>query len=149
VQKLYWHRDGTPLFGVPVGEGGPIVRLTPADARRAFVRHFEFVVRVDADVRELADSQFRFVPGFAGNGTEAIQSVNFPDRYVRVAGGAVRIDPFEPGAAYAGQASFRRVRRANGVALQLATDATAYLRHERGRLTTGPAAGARTTFLLT
>ena len=30
VQRLYWHPDGTPLFGVPVGDGGPIVRISPA-----------------------------------------------------------------------------------------------------------------------
>lgn len=147
VQKLYWHRDGTPLFGVPVGDGGPIVRLAPADAPDSSVRHRDFLLRVDADVRELADTQFRFVPGFAGAGTESIRSVNFPDRYVRVAGGTVRLDPAEAGPAYAGQASFRRVARPAGVALQLVGDAT-YLRHENGRLTTGPAAGDRTTFIL-
>jgi GH43 family beta-xylosidase len=144
VQKLYWHRDGTPLFGVPVGTGGPIVRLTPADARTSFVRHFDFVLRVDVDVRELADTQFRFVPGFAGAGTESIQSVNYPDRYVRVIGGTVRVDPVESGGAYAGQASFRRVPSGDGVAVQLVTDPSAYLRHSQGRLTTG----AATTFLL-
>jgi GH43 family beta-xylosidase len=154
VQRLYWHRDGTPLFGVPVGRGGPIVRLSPADAPAAFVRHFGYVLRVDTDVRELADTQYRFVPGFAGDATESIQSVNFPDRYIRVVDGAVRIDPFEAGVDYAVQASFRRIpgnRRMpgnSGVSLQLAGDGTRYLRHERGRLTTGPADGARTTFRL-
>ena len=93
VQKLYWHRDGTPLFGVPVGAGGPIVRLSPADAPTAFVRHREFAVRVETDVRELADTQFRFVDGFAGDGTESLQSVGFPDRYLRVVDGTVRLDP--------------------------------------------------------
>jgi GH43 family beta-xylosidase len=144
VQRLYWHADGTPLFGVPVGEGGPIVRLSPADARSSFVRHFEFVLRVDAGVRELADTQFRFVPGLAGAGTESIRSVNFPDRYVRVAGGTVRIDPVEPGDAFAGQASFRRIPWGRGVLLRVA-DSGAYLRHDRGRLTTGRSG---TVFLL-
>lgn len=148
VQKLYWHADGTPLFGVPVGKGGPIVRLSPGDAASSFVRHFGFVLRVDADVRELADSQFRFVPGFAGAGTESIQSVNFPDRYVRVLDGTVRVDPIEAGPTYAGQASFRRIASKGGVSLQLAANSATYLRHERGLLTSGPAAGARTTFRL-
>jgi hypothetical protein len=130
---------------VPVGEGGPIVRLSPADARSAFVRHFEYVLRVDRDVRELADSQFRFVPGLAGAGTESIQSVNFPDRYVRVLDGVVRIDPVEDGTAFPGQASFRRIPRGDGVALRLAGDPGAYLRHVRGRLTTGTSG---TVFLL-
>jgi GH43 family beta-xylosidase len=148
VQKLYWHRDGTPLFGVPVGLGGPIVRLSPADAPAAFVRHVEPYARVEVDVRALGDTQFRFVPGFAGAGTESIQSVTFPDRYLRVADGAVRVDPAGSGAAYAGQASFRRIHAHGGVSLQVAGDPTRYLRHDRGRLIAGTASGARTTFRL-
>ncbi|MDG4830073.1 family 43 glycosylhydrolase [Solwaraspora sp. WMMD1047] len=149
VQKLYWHRDGTPLFGVPVGAGGPIVRLRPADARRSFVRHADGVLRVDPDVRELADTQFRFAPGLAGADTVSLTSVNFPDRYVRVVGGTVRLDLASDDPAHAVQASFYRIpQRGGGVSLRLAGDATSYLRHDRGRLTTGRAAGARTTFLL-
>lgn len=149
VQRLYWHQDGTPLFGVPVGTGGPIVRLTPSDAATsAFVRHYDFVVRVDSDVRELADTQFRFGSGLAGAGTESIQSVNYPDRYLRVLDGAVRIDQRESGTAFAGQASFKRVPSEAGVSLQLASDATRYLRHDRGKITVGQAAGASTTFRL-
>ena len=151
VQKLYWHADGTPLFGVPVGSGGPIVRLSPGDTTNAFVRHFEYTLRVDSGVRELADSQFRFVPGFAGTGTESIQSVNFPDRYVRVDGSTVRIDPFEGGTSYAAATSFRRVPGLSGnkgVSIQLAGNPDVYLRHDKGRLTIGPASGARTTFVL-
>ncbi|MEU4570460.1 family 43 glycosylhydrolase [Micromonospora sp. NPDC023956] len=149
VQRLYWHPDGTPLFGVPVGTGGPIVRLSPADARRSFVRHYGYVLRVDGDVRELADSQFRFVPGLAGGGTESLRSVNFPDHYVRVTDGVVRIEPVPGGGDPTGRASFRRVPRSDGaVSLQLAGDAGAHLRHEQGRLTVGPAAGDRTAFLL-
>ncbi|OON30254.1 family 43 glycosylhydrolase [Micromonospora haikouensis] len=149
VQRLYWHGDGSPLFGVPVGEGGPIVRLSPADARTAYVRHWEYVLRVDSGVRELADTQFRFVPGLAGAGTESLRSVNFPDRYVRVVDGTVQIVPVAAGSPEATSASFRRVPRdGGGISLQLAGDATAYLRHDRGRLIVGPAAGNRTTFLL-
>ena len=148
VQKLYWHPDGTPLFGVPLGVGGPPVRLSPGDATSSYVRHSAFEVRVDADVRELADSQFRFVPGFAGAGTESVQSVNFPDRYLRVVGGAVRIDPYEAGDAYAGQASFRRTAGGKGVMLQVAGAPASYLRHDRGRLVVGAGSGAKSTFVL-
>jgi GH43 family beta-xylosidase len=142
VQKLYWHSDGTPLFGVPVGRGGPIVRLSPAGAPASHVRHYDYVLRVEAGVRQLADTQFRFVPGFAGAGTESLQSVNFPNRYVRISGTTVRIDPQESGSAWAGQASFRRVASGGGVTLQSA--AGAYLRHQNGQLTTG----AATVFVL-
>ncbi|MEV4131767.1 family 43 glycosylhydrolase [Dactylosporangium sp. NPDC049742] len=135
VQQLYWHRDGTPLFGVPVGAGGPIVRLTPSDVPRGFLRHSSFVLRVDADVRELADSQFRFVA--AADGTETLQSVNYPDRHVTVAGGGVRLEP-GPGTA------FRRTTRGPGVTLELAGAPGTFLRHDRGIVTTG----REMTFLL-
>ncbi len=135
VQQLYWHRDGTPLFGVPVGRGGPIVRLTPADTPHGFLRHAAFLLRVDADVRELADSQFRFVPG--AGGTEALQSVNYPDRSVTVAGGAVRL---EPGAGTA----FRRTSRGRGVTLEVAGAPGTFLRHDRGIVSVG----REQTFLL-
>ena len=149
VQKLYWNHDGTPLFGVPVGKGGPIVRLSPADAPAAFVRQTEFVLRVDTDVRELADSQFRFVAGFAGDGTESIQSVNYPDRYVHVVDGVVRLDPFVAGSSEANLASFRRIAHDKGVSIQLAGDTGTYLRNAQGVLTVGPAGGVHSLFLLT
>jgi GH43 family beta-xylosidase len=149
VQRLYWHRDGTPMFGVPVGAGGPIVRLSPAGARTASVRHAGFVLRVDTDVRELADTQFRFVPGLAGAASESIRSVNFPGRYVRIVDGAARLDPAQQDEAYAVQASFHRVQRpSGGVSIRLAGDPSAYLRHEQGRLTVGGGGEPGTVFVL-
>jgi GH43 family beta-xylosidase len=142
VQKLYWSSDGTPLFGVPVGKGGPILRLSPAGVPDAFVRQEDFVLRADAAVRPLQDSQFRFVAGFAGGGTESIQSVAHPDRYVRVAAdGTVRLDPVAAGAG-----SFRRIPHGKGVRIQLAAAPDSYLRNDRGRLVAG--SSRPTTFLL-
>jgi GH43 family beta-xylosidase len=69
VQRLYWHPDGTPLFGVPVGAGGPIVRLSPADAPKRFVR--------DDDRRLLQ-----------GRGVK-LQVAGDPTRYLRHQGGKV------------------------------------------------------------
>jgi hypothetical protein len=136
VQRLHWNDDGTPSFGVPVGKGGPIARLATLDG--LFVRHYEYRLRVDGNVRELADSQFRFVPGFLGSGTVALQSVNFPDRYVRVDGDAIRIDPFEDTDAYGRAASFVRVPGlADSKAISLNVGADFYLIHDRGRLVTG------------
>jgi GH43 family beta-xylosidase len=148
VQRLYWATDGTPLLGVPVGVGGPIVRLSPAGVPGSHVRHRAFVLGVESDVRELADTQFRFVPGFAGSGSEAIQSVNYPDHYVRVVDGAVRLDPVEQGAAWASQASFNRVVSSRGVALQLVADRKGYLRHGSGTLDVGALSGGRSYFQL-
>ncbi|KOV82929.1 alpha-arabinofuranosidase [Nocardia sp. NRRL S-836] len=134
VQRLHWNADGTPSFGVPVGRGGPIVRLSPLDAPALFVRHHEYRLRVDGNVRELADTQFRFVPGFLGTGTVAVQSVNFPDRYVRVDGDVIRVDPFEDTDAYGRAASFTRVPGlADSTAVSLRVGTDNYLAHDTGR----------------
>jgi GH43 family beta-xylosidase len=149
VQRLYWSTDGTPLFGVPVGKGGPIVRLSPVSSKDTYVRHAEFVCRVDHDPRELADSQFRFVPGLAGDGTESLQSVNFPDRYVHVDGDRVLLDQVQAGTPAAVNASFRRIVSNKGVSLQLAADRAQYLRVRRGVLTVGSGDGtSSSTFVL-
>ena len=117
------------------------------------MRHYAYELRVDADVRELADSQFRFVPGHSGGDTVSLQSVNFPDRYVRITGTGVRIDPVETTGSYAAEASFHGVSRASrapraGVSLQSVSAPDSYLRHDKGRLVVGPASGSKTTFFL-
>ena len=139
VQRLHWNEDGTPSFGVPVGRGGPISRLSPLDAPHLVVRHFEFRLRVEGNVRELADTQFRFVPGHLGTGTVSLRSVNFPDRHVRVAEDSMlRVDPFEDTDAYGRASSFMRepgLADRSAVSLRLSTDARAYLSHDgSGRL---------------
>lgn len=152
AQRIYWHADGTPLFGVPVGAGGPIVRLSPADSASSFVRHFAYELRVDNDVRELGDSQFRFVPGHSGGASVSLQSVNFPDRHVRVTPAGVRIDPSDNTPGYAAESSFRRLPglagAGKGVSLELVSAPGTFLRHDKGRLTTSGASGSKTTFLL-
>ncbi|HUQ55234.1 family 43 glycosylhydrolase [Lentzea sp.] len=144
VQKLHWNADGTPSFGVPVGRGGPIVRLSPLDAPALVVRHYEYRLRVDGNVRDVADSQFRFAPGFLGSGTVALQSVNFPDRYVRVDSDVIRIDPFEDADAYGRAASFVRVPGlADRSAVSLRVGADTYLAHDTGRLVVSRPGGDR------
>jgi GH43 family beta-xylosidase len=138
VQQLHWNDDGTPSFGVPVGKGGTIVRLSPLDAPKLYVRHYDYRLRVDGNVREVADSQFRVVPGFQGAGSVAVQSVNFPDRYARVVDSVtVRMEPNDQSEAYGRAASFVQVagladKRA--VSFRLAGDSAAYLAHDTGRL---------------
>ncbi|WP_330274793.1 family 43 glycosylhydrolase [Lentzea sp. NBC_00516] len=144
VQKLHWNADGTPSFGVPVGRGGPVVRLSPLDAPSLVVRHYEYRLRVDGNVRDVGDSQFRFVPGFLGAGTVAVQSVNFPDRYVRVDGDVIRIDPFEDTDVYGRAASFVRVPGlADGGAVSLRAGADTYLAHDNGRVVLSRPGSAR------
>ena len=90
VQRLYWHPDGTPLFGVPVGDGGPIVRISPATRPDDFVRHTDGgPLSVARAPHDLAATQFRFE---ARDGAEVLRSVDHPDRFVRADAGGVRLD---------------------------------------------------------
>jgi hypothetical protein len=109
VQRLYWHPDGTPLFGVPVGDGGPIVRISPADRSYDFVRHTdELVLGVERAPHDLAATQFRFAK--QDDGTESIESVDHPGKFVRVDGDTVRLDATASG--------FRRVSDRSGLKLE-------------------------------
>lgn len=156
VQKLYWNEDGTPSFGVPVGRGGPVVRLSPYDARHLVVRHAEFRLRVEGNVREVADSWFRFNPGHLGAGTVAVQSVNFPDRHVTAGDGVLRIEPYADTDAYGRATSFVKVPGlvdGSGVSLRLTSEPEAYVSHDNGRLVVarpggGRAERARATFVV-
>ncbi|GIF36650.1 glycoside hydrolase family 43 protein [Actinoplanes xinjiangensis] len=89
VQKVYWHEDGTPLFGIPVGSGGPIVRLSPSDRPRSFVKHVGDAFQVVHAPRELELTQFRFVK--AADGTETVQSVDQPTKFLVTDGTTVAL----------------------------------------------------------
>jgi hypothetical protein len=143
VQRCNWHADGNPdAFGVPVGRGGPISRLSPLDAPNLVLRHFEFRLRFEGNVRgnwptpSSGPCRATWAPA-----TVSLRSVNFPDRHVRVVAGSVpRIDPFDgqrrlrPGdelrAASPGLADARRCRCGAHP-----TEPRAYLAHDgNGRL---------------
>lgn len=146
VQKLYWNEDGTPAFGVPVGDGGAIVRLSPLDAPGLVVRHAEFRLRVEGNVREVADSWFRFTPGHLGAGTVSVGSGNFPDHYVRAGDGVLRIEPYADTDEYGRSTSFVRVpglADRSAVSLRSLDDSGAYIAHDNGRLVIARPGGGR------
>jgi GH43 family beta-xylosidase len=124
VQKLYWHPDGTPLFGVPVGDGGPIVRLSE---RTGYVHHSGAALDVVPAPRDLGATQFRFVA--AADGSETIQSVDQPSLFVTIAGGSVTLT--------ATGTPVRRIPGRGGVTIRTAADPALYLRVASGVLTTG------------
>ncbi|WP_128376247.1 family 43 glycosylhydrolase [Streptomyces cavernae] len=82
-QKLYWNADGTPNFGIPVADGLTPVRFSSYNYPNRFIRHWEYRAKLEANVANLADSQFRIVPGLAGSGTVSLESANFPGYYLR------------------------------------------------------------------
>ncbi|WP_457972825.1 family 43 glycosylhydrolase [Arthrobacter sp. D1-17] len=90
VQRLHWNADGTPNFGVPVGDGELPVRLEPAAARGTYLAHDGTVVTA-APSPSLGASQFRIAPGYAKKNSVVIEPVLTKGRYLRVQGSAVSI----------------------------------------------------------
>jgi hypothetical protein len=90
VQRLYWNADGTPNFGVPVGDGELPLRLEPASASGTFLAH-DGVTVTAASSPALGASQFRLAPGYAKKNSVVIEPVLTKGRYLRVQGSAVSI----------------------------------------------------------
>jgi GH43 family beta-xylosidase len=92
VQRLYWNADGTPNFGVPVGDGELPVRLRPASAADQFIVHDGLNLTVSAyanSTTELPASQFRVAPGYGKKGSVVIEPILTKGRYLRVEGDKV------------------------------------------------------------
>ncbi|WP_213013846.1 family 43 glycosylhydrolase, partial [Paractinoplanes toevensis] len=128
VQKVYWHPDGTPLFGIPVGDGGPIVRVSPANRPTDFVRHTDDgLLVVERAPRDLAATQFRFEA--RDDGTELVRSVDHPSQFLHVDAGVVKLDG-------AGTPVRREIVR-NGV--KIAVVGGGYLKQSGGAISVAPA----------
>lgn len=88
IQRLYYHADGSPDFGVPVGNGALPMRLSPAARPDAFLRVDGD--RIEIGTGSLASTQLRQVPGAAGTiAFEPIEHRGF--RLAAVAGGRVAL----------------------------------------------------------
>jgi hypothetical protein len=90
VQRLYWNSDGTPQFGVPVGDGPVPFRWQPAASPELFLTHDGTSVSASA-APALAASQFRLLPGYAKKNSVLIEPVLAKGRFLRIEGGALVI----------------------------------------------------------
>ncbi|WP_405010069.1 family 43 glycosylhydrolase [Kitasatospora sp. NBC_01539] len=133
VQKLYWNTDGTPNFGIPVADGVTPVRLSSYNFPALYVRHFDYRAKLEANVTNLADSQFRTVTGLSGTGTVSLESANFPGYYLRTrANGEVWVDKNDGTAAFRSSASYYQragLADAAGVSYESYATAGQYVRH--------------------
>jgi GH43 family beta-xylosidase len=130
VQKFYWNADGTPNFGIPIPDGAHPVRLRSHNFPDRYIRHWEFRARIDPNVTNLADSQFRIVTGLAGG--VSLESTNFPGYYLRHRGTDVYADRNDGTAQFRSDASFtRRAGLADtaGVSFESVNLPGQYLRH--------------------
>jgi GH43 family beta-xylosidase len=132
LQKLYWNADGTPNFGIPVPDGASPVRLSSWNYPDRVVRHWEYRARIEANVTNLADSQFRIVPGLAGGGSVSLESTNFPGYYVRHRNYEVWVERNDGSAGFRADASFTRragLAGSAGVSFESTNFPGRYIRH--------------------
>ncbi|MFF0234480.1 family 43 glycosylhydrolase [Micromonospora sp. NPDC005254] len=137
VQKLYWNADGTPNFGIPVPDGVTPVRLRSHDLTTSYIRHYDYRARVEPNVTNLADSQFRIVSGLAGGGTVSLESTNFPGYYLRHYGFALSIARNDGSSVFSSDASFQRrsgLADSAGLSLESQNYPGRYVRHRDGLL---------------
>jgi RNA polymerase sigma factor (sigma-70 family) len=110
-------RDGDFLV-VATGKPGTVLTVTAGVAESAcltlrsadgrYVRHASFRIMLsEQEDRQLfrQDATFCAQPG-PGPGTVRLTSSNYPDRFVRVRNGQLRLDPREPGAGYTASTTF-------------------------------------------
>ncbi|MEO3752441.1 family 43 glycosylhydrolase [Streptomyces sp. B6B3] len=132
-QKLYWNADGTPNFGIPVADGATPVRFSSFNHPDRYIRHWDFRARTEANVTNLADSQFRVVPGLAGSGTVSLESANYPGYYLRHRDFEVWLERDDGSATFANDASFHQrpglADSANGVSFESLNYPRRYVRH--------------------
>ena len=106
MQRIYYRADGTPDFGIPVGNGPVPDRLEPASGGRGFLMHAGDRVLIGQG--PIPASQFRAVPGLAGVGAMLVP-VDALDKCL-VAGddGEIRLARIEKDRAFGLRSSFLR-----------------------------------------
>lgn len=132
VQKLYWNADGTPDFGIPVPDGTSPFRLSSYNYPDYYIRHYDYRARLQTNVTNLADSQFRAVSGLSGTGTVSLESTNFPGYYLHSKSGEAWVEKDDGTTAFKDSASFyRRAGLADsaGVSYESYSTPGAYVRH--------------------
>ncbi|MFF6787106.1 family 43 glycosylhydrolase [Streptomyces sp. NPDC012510] len=132
IQKLYWNADGTPNFGIPVPDGVTPYRFRSYNFPDRYIRQVSFRGRIDADMTNLAESQFRMVPGLAGSGTVSLESTSNPGYYLRNRDYEIWLDKSDGTTGFKNGASFtRRAGQADPAAVSFESVSTPgrYLRH--------------------
>ena len=158
VQRLYYHPDGTPDFGVPVGAGEVPDRFAPLDRPGAYLRLANLGLEGERLVigdGPLATTQFRQKAGPAG--VVILEPILRPGHGLRRSpGGEVVLARAADDPAFAEQGGFRPVRGlagGRGISFAAVGPGQGYLRHKDGVVGVGPvedaAGGASATFIVT
>lgn len=153
IQRLYFRADGTPDFGIPVGNGPLPDRFSPLDRAQQFLRvDGERIVVGDGPV---ATTQFRQVPSRVDANKVSLVPIESPTHKLVVGKDSTIVVARDDGSAeFAQRSSFNKQKGLTdpkGVSLSAASP-TSYLRHVNGVLRIGSVASsaerASATFLV-
>lgn len=154
IQRFYFRPDGTPDFGVPVGNGALPNRLSPLDRANQFVRIDG--ERIVVGIGPVATTQFRQVPGRVDANKVSLVPIESPSSKLVVSSDStVTLARDDDSNAFAQRSSFIRQKGLadpKGVSFASATAPTSYLRHVNGALRVekvkSSADGTSATFLV-
>ena len=122
-----WTKNPNPVFVSDAGTGQYGLGHNFPDR---YLRHWDFRARLDPNVTNLADSQFRIVTGLAGG--VSLESTNYPGYYLRHRNNEVFVDRNDGTAQFRSDASFTRragVADPAGVSFESVNLPGQYLRH--------------------
>jgi GH43 family beta-xylosidase len=136
IQRLYFRPDGTPDFGVPVGNGALPDRLSPLDRKDQFVRVDGR--RVIVGTGPVATTQFRQVPSRKdANNVELVPIESPNSRLVIGSDSVATVERDDGSAAFAQRSGFSRqkgIADPKGVSFASVASPASYLRHVNGVL---------------
>jgi GH43 family beta-xylosidase len=150
IQRLYYRADGTPDFGVPVGNGALPDRLTPLDRKDQFVR-------VDGDriivgIGPVATTQFRQVPSRADANKVSLVPIELPTSKLVVGRDSTVTVTRKDGGAELSFIKQKGLADPKGISFASATAPASYLRHLNGvlrveKVTSSPDRASATFFV--
>ncbi|HUD91940.1 glycoside hydrolase family 43 protein [Sphingobium sp.] len=109
VQRLYYAADGTPDFGVPVGNGPMPERFISAASPQSLLAHDG--IRLLGGNPTLAQTQFRQTPGRAGKQSVMLSPILMPEYYlVAKKDGSITLEKDSKSADFALRSQFVRLQ---------------------------------------
>ncbi|GFE80076.1 hypothetical protein GCM10011487_20760 [Steroidobacter agaridevorans] len=139
IQRLYFRADGTPDFGIPVGNGALPDRWSPLDSPNQFVRVSG--ERVTVGTGPVATTQFRQVPSRLDPNQISLVPIESPtSKLVVGSDSTVTVARDDGSTAFAQRSSFIKqpgLADAKGVSFASSASPASYLRNNNGALRLG------------
>ncbi|WDQ32357.1 AbfB domain-containing protein [Paenibacillus marchantiae] len=95
------------------GQPGDIRKLESYNVPGSYIRHYNYVARIDASVSPAEDAQFRIVPGLENATGISFEAMNYPGYFLRNNNGNITLVNNDGSATFQNDATFKRV---NGLA---------------------------------